>query len=118
MTTMTTMKAEDVTRVVATQSVMSQQLAEQSLMLTDISKTLAGIHVVQATQGERLMGILENNQRRDNDVLLLSGRVRKLENITALNKFALNFYPQVVIIIAGVFVFAFGVGMGIVELIG
>jgi len=111
------MNDEDLGKLVATQSAMSNSMAAQSKTLSDISETLMAIQVIQGRHEERLIGILENNQRLESEVSILGGRVQKLENITTLNKFTLNFYPQALIIIGSVFAFALGLGMVIAGLI-
>lgn len=106
----------DFSLVISTQAAMSETLASQAATLADISSTLTRISVAQARTEERLIGILEDNQRFEASMSDLGGRVRTLETLTSINKFALNFYPQVIIIISGTLVFGFCAGLGIMEL--
>ena len=60
----------------------AKTMANQSETLKDISKTLTAICVDQARAEERIVSILENNQRIEIAVSTVCSRVRNLEDKT------------------------------------
>ena len=98
----------DMSMVVAAQQAMADTLSSQANTLSNISDTILNLSVNQGRQDERIINILEDNKSRDNEVSQLRGRIEKLHNIVTLNKFAINFYPQIVWLIGGTAVFCIG----------
>lgn len=106
----------DMSMVVATQMAMAETLTQQAVTLSDISKTLADQRVDQGKIEVRIINILEDNKSRDSEVSQLRGRIQKLDNMVALNKFALNFYPQILWLMGGTATFCISATVAFMKL--
>ena len=106
----------DMSMVVATQTAMAETLSQQAVTLSDISRTLADQRVDQVRIEERIINILEDNKSRDSEVSQLRGRIQKLDNMVTLNKFALNFYPQILWLIGGTAAFCISATVAFMKL--
>ena len=106
----------DIMLALGAQQAMADTLALQAVTLSDISKTLADQRVDQGKIEVRIITILEDNKSRDSEVSQLRGRIQKLDNMVALNKFALNFYPQILWLIGGTAAFCISATVAFMKL--
>lgn len=80
--------------VTQTQAAMADTLSKQSEILADISKTLVTIQVDQGRAEERMLSLLEDNHQSHSRMSGHESRLRSLEQITNVNKFAVKFAPR------------------------
>lgn len=107
----------DILLALGAQQAMADTLASQANTLSGISETLTNISVNQARMEERIIIILEDNKGRDSEISQLRARVNKLDNLVTLNKFVLNFYPQILWLVGTAFLAGGGAIYTFTELI-
>jgi len=84
-------------------------LGGQQDVLTEMAKGMAESNTRHALSEERIINLLERNQRNESAMAGLGARVVALENVTAVNKFARQFAPRMFFSLIG----AFGLGWAV-----
>lgn len=68
--------------------------AEMASSMAAMSNSLVNLEVSHSRSEERIITLLEKNDRLDERVSGHSSRIRSLENLTSVNKFARQFAPR------------------------
>ena len=68
--------------------------ADMASSMAAMSNSLVNLEVSHSRSEERIISLLEKNDRLDERVSGHSSRIRSLENLTSVNKFARQFAPR------------------------
>ncbi|MDB4261574.1 hypothetical protein N9878_01770 [bacterium] len=83
--------------------------ADMASTMADMGRSLANMEISHARMDERMITLLENNSRIDGVISDHGSRIRGLENLTNLNKFAVKVGPMMFFALISAFVAGGGI---------